>query len=138
MPIIRFALESEAVTERLERYKKKNELFAVWLSGDLYEWFTDYLKRKSHGSGLPDLFRNYIEKLKIREETGVTSASKELRESHKPTSTEGIRKEWVCLRDLPKHPSPSQQRIRCQICKTKNFKVWKACQETKEEHQQAL
>jgi len=39
--------ESEVLTEKKEKYKRKNKLFGVWLPIDVHKWFVNYLKVKS-------------------------------------------------------------------------------------------
>jgi len=42
--------------------------------------------------------------------------------------------EWICLWGKPQHPDGRQQEMRCEVCRTRNFDRWKACQELKSEH----
>lgn len=39
------------------------------------------------------------------------------------------KKEWICVRGLPRHPNPEMQKARCETCRVNHWSEWKACQE---------
>ena len=115
--------ESEVLSERLDKYNKKNKLFGVWLPHDLYDWLITYLKVKSVGASTGERFRQWL--FALQKQAGAVPIYKQ----------KTTRARWICIRMFPREPTEQKQKTRCLTCQ-KNFKdEYKACQKSRREQQ---
>jgi len=115
--------ESEVLSEKEEKYKRKNKLFGAWLPIDVHEWFVNYLKVKSVGASTGERFRQWL--FALQKQAGAVPIYKQ----------KTTRARWICIRMFPREPTEQKQKTRCLTCQ-KNFKdEYKACQKSRREQQ---
>ena len=143
-------LLSREIGLKKKLYFEKNKQWAAWLPQSLLEWFDKYLIDYSFGESRAARFKVFLYELQKQQEKGITiSNPKETKEKEQS----GLLKRYgegvvsvkeVCLR----RPSKTQikewvglteeQRNRaCEICKVRDRKFWKTCQELKKEYVEA-
>jgi len=115
--------ESEVLTEKQEKCKRKNKLFGVWLPIDVHEWFCNYLKVKSIGSSTGERLRQWLYALQ-KQNPSVPI--------YKPKTTLG---RWVCIRGFSREATEEAQKRRCETCRKHYPTDFKTCRQVRRQQQ---